>query len=106
MLRKTRASGRDPLFSWQDTTGSQRVPLTYSQLSDKYKEWVQRTGISPDRHTLHGLRQGGACHGLQVGLVGEELKILGDWALEAYMRYLDLSLQQRVDCMVQFMGEL
>lgn len=63
-------------------------------------------GVASDRYTLHGLRRGGACHALQVRLVGEDLKILGDWASEAYMRYLDLSLQRRVHNMVRFMHEI
>lgn len=95
-----------PLFAVPDMGTNNIVPLTYGQLGAKLKQWIEKIGIPSDRFTLHGLRRGGACHALEVGLVGEELKILGDWASDAYMRYLDLTLQRRVDNMVQFMTDL
>lgn len=103
MFKKVRLNGDKPLFSLYEEKGEGTVPLTYDQLGSKLKYWVEKTGTSSQRYTLHGLRKGGACHALEVGLVGEDLKILGDWASEAYMRYLDLSLQRRVDNMVKFM---
>lgn len=105
MCKKVVASDIDPLFSLSG--GSKGItPLTYEKLARQLKLWVQKTGKLGDRYTLHGLRRGGACHALEVGLMGEELKILGDWATDAYMRYLDLSLQKRVNSMVQFMHDL
>lgn len=105
MCKKVKTEGISPLFALPKKDGSV-VPLTYAQLAGKLKEWVARCGVSSERYTLHGLRRGGACHALEVGLAGEDLKILGDWASEAYMRYLDLSLQRRVENMVQFMQDL
>lgn len=104
MLRKVKTDNNDPLFAIPDSGGVN--PLTYSELSDTYKRWVSAVTTLTDNHTLHGLRRGGACHALEVGLVGEDLKILGDWATDAYMRYLDLTLQRRVDNMIQFMERL
>lgn len=106
MVKKVKAKGSQPLFAVPDSSDGGVLPLTYDQLSGKYKNWVAKTGRATDRYTLHGLRKGGACHALEVGLGGEDLKILGDWATDAYMRYLDLSLQRRVDNMVTFMKNL
>lgn len=106
MLKKVEVSGDNPLFSIPEKGGKGTTPLTYNHLAAFLKESVERMGISSERYTLHGLRKGGACHALEVGLVGEDLKILGDWASDAYMRYLDLTLQRRVDNMVKFMNEL
>lgn len=106
MCSKVKASGEHPMFLVSEDSTNRLVPLTYAQLGDKLKQWVSQCGISSERYTLHGLRKGGACHALEVGLAGEDLKILGDWASDAYMRYLDLSLQRRVDNMVQFMKDL
>lgn len=64
------------------------------------------TGRSLDRYTLHGLRRGGTCHALESGLVGEDLKIMGDWASNAYMTYIDQTVQRRVTNMVQFVENL
>lgn len=105
MLAKVMANSDQPLFSINKVGGGTEA-LTYDQLSKKLKHWVKKLGIPADRYTLHGLRRGGACHALEVGLIGEDLKILGDWATDAYMRYLDMSLQRRVDNMVQFMKEI
>lgn len=95
----------DPLFCLP-AQGQAVVPLTYNQLGERLKELVSATGRSPYRHTLHGLRRGGTCHALECGLVGEDLKIMGDWATDAYMTYIDQTVQRRVNNMVQFMQEL
>lgn len=104
MMSKVRAGDQDPLFALPEGSGVK--PLTSDSLSDRYKMWVSRVTVLTPNHTLHGLRRGGACHALEVGLAGEDLKILGDWASDAYMRYIDLTLQRRVDNMLQFMKDL
>lgn len=104
ILNKVKAGMDAPLFCTPQENGV--VPITYDQLADRLKYWVGKTGAPSGKYTLHGLRHGGACHALEVGLVGEDLKLMGDWATDAYMRYLDITLQRRVDNMVQFMREL
>lgn len=106
MFRKVNIKENHPLFSLPSASGDGFAPLTYDQLAKRYKQWIANMGIPVANYTLHGLRKGGACHALEMGLVGEELKLLGDWASEAYMRYIDLSMQQRLDCMVRFMCDL
>lgn len=105
MLSTIRAGPQDPLFGIP-TGQAQVVPLTYDQLGKKLKKLVALTNRDSQRFTLHGLRKGGACHALESGLVGEDIKIMGDWATEAYMTYLDQTVQRRVHNMVQFMGDL
>lgn len=106
MFQKIPAGNNQPLFAVPSKTGGGVDALTYDQLAKKFKLWVHKSGLPCDRYTLHGLRKGGACHALESGLVGEDIKILGDWATDAYMRYLDLTLQRRVDNMVQFIKHL
>lgn len=106
LMRKVKATDIDPLFALPVSHECGVTPLTYHDLSETYKGWVSKVTTLTSRHTLHGLRRGGACHALEVGLAGEDLKILGDWASDAYMRYLDLTLQRRVDNMVSFMKDL
>lgn len=105
MLKKVNRTDKEPLFAVPDGAGGV-ISLTYAQLGNRLKEWVAATGENAQRYTLHGLRKGGACHALEVGLAGEDLKILGDWASNAYMRYLDLTLHRRVDNMARFMENL
>lgn len=102
MMHRVKAGDQDPLFSLP-TAHSGLKPLTYGQLGQRLKELVAMTGMSPEGYTLHGLRRGGTCHALECGLIGEDLKIMGDWASEAYMTYIDQTVQRRVRNMVQFM---
>ena len=93
---------QDPLFSYP--VQGKMTPITYPVLSKLLKSWVQEAGACEptDSVTLHGLRRGGANHALTVGLAGEDLMLMGDWASDAYMEYIDLSLERRVRNVVQF----
>lgn len=102
MMSLVQAARGDPLFMIPTKNGVLK-PLTYDQLTKQFKQWVAEIGEDPQEHSLHGLRRGGACHALESGLVGEDIKIMGDWASLAYMKYLDQTLQRRVKNMVQFM---
>lgn len=104
MLGKIQASPADPLLAVPGPAGLQ--PVTYAQLGERLKQLVAATGRPAERYTLHGLRRGGTCHALESGLVGEDLKIMGDWASDAYMTYIDQTVQRRVRNMVQFMQGL
>lgn len=104
MLKYVKAKPTDPLFAVPTAQGA--VPLTYDQLAKQLKIWVEMTGRSSDGYTLHGLRRGGASFALESGLVGEDIKIMGDWASLAYMTYLDQSVQRRILNMVKFMDNV
>ena len=82
------------------------VPVTYDLMSSKLKTWVQQAGYSPEGFTLHGLRRGGTNHCMTIGLSGSDVKLMGDWASDAYMTYIDLTLDRRVTNMVRFVEEM
>ena len=82
------------------------VPITTELLAKKYREWVVKTGKASEGYTLHGLRRGGMNHALTVGLCGEDIKLMGDWASLAYMQYIDLTMECRVTNMVKFIDEM
>lgn len=103
MCALIQAEAHEPLFCYPEKGKQGRVPVTYDQLRTQLRKWVAATGRNPEKFTLHGLRKGGANWALESGLVGEDLKLLGDWASDAYMVYLDHSLQRRVNNMVRFM---
>ena len=104
---QTRIPGRsnDPLLSYL-LCNEQRVVLTYDVLSRKLKKWVQLVGLDPAQFSLHSLRRGGANHALTCGLNGEDVKLMGDWRSNAYMEYIDLTLDRRVANVVKFMEEV
>ena len=93
-----------PLFSYPKQ--GVMVPLTADLLAKKYKEWVKATGRNPDTYTLHGIRRGGVNHSLTVGLCGEEVMLMGGWVSNAYLQYIDLTLERRVTNMVKFVDEM
>ena len=95
-----------PLFGYNRGKKGPLVPLTADVLANKYKEWVKLTGRQSDGYTLHGLRQGGVNHALTMGLCGEDIMIMGDWASTAYMQYIDLTLEWHVTNMVKFVDEM
>ena len=100
LMSKNGGSRDDPLFAYRQ--GGKLIPLTTEVLSKQLKDWIELCGKNPDGFTLHGLRCRGANHALTSGIGGEDLKLMGDWCSNAYMTYLDLSLDRRITNMVQF----
>lgn len=98
------AGPTEPLFSVPSGEGNKA--LTYDQLRKIFAEWITAIGLSPVDYTLHGLRRGGTSWGLQAGLTGPEIQVMGDWASLAYLRYLDTDLEGRVKSMVQFVEQV
>ena len=45
----------------------------------------------------HSFRRGGATWAFQSGMPGELIQICGDWASDAYTRYLEFSTQNKLD---------
>ena len=104
VLSKFPGDPGDPMFSYFKE--SKRVPLTYDVLATWLKDWVKATGRSPEGYTLHGLRRGGSNFALTCGFATEDLKLMGGWLSDAYMEYLDLTLERRVVNMVRFVDEV
>ena len=81
------------------------MPITYEVLANHYKGWVERTGRDSQDHTLHGLRRGGTNHALTIGLCGEDIQLMGGWASQAYLQYIDLTVERRITN-VKFIDEM
>ena len=90
-----------PAFTYVNKIG-ELVALNYSQLIDWMRTWVTLAGERASDYTSHSLRRGGAQWAAQSGIQPHIIKLLGDWKSEAYLRYLDMSLQSRYDAMIQF----
>lgn len=71
------------------------VPLTYAMLLRQFKGWIKQIGYDPRRFSLHSLRRGSATLAFEMGLPAEFIKAQGDWASDAYLRYINISLPQR-----------
>ena len=59
-----------------------------------------------DKNTLcMGSTEGGANQALTVGIGGQDIQLMGDWKSNAYMEYLDLTLERKLSNMVKFVDE-
>ena len=76
--------------------------LTYPRLTYWFKEWLDKAGMSSQSFTLHSCRRGGATFLREADIPGEMIKVLGNWASEAYLRYIDLTLSKRVEATCTF----
>ena len=95
---------KDPIFSYP--AAGIMVPLTYRALAQQYRTWVSEIGKDPESYTLHGLRRGGANQALTIGICDQDIMLMGDWSSNAYMEYIDLTIERRLVNMVQFVDEM
>ena len=71
-----------PLFTYSAPGGT--IPLTHTAFVSYLKKF-----------SGHSFRRGGASFALQCGIPADWIKLQGDWASNAYERYLDPSLSLR-----------
>ena len=72
----------------------------------RFRKWLILIGAEPHIYTLHSLRRGGAIFAYQANIEGEMIKLLGDWASDAYKKYIDVSMDKRYDTMKAFVDAL
>ena len=92
MLKLSSGAPRDPAFM---VPGHDKCwkPLTYRQFSAQIKEWIKLVGLEPKKYTTHCLCRGGASWAFQVNLPGKAVWLLGDWASESYLKYINVTLE-------------
>ena len=56
--------------------------------------------------TGHSFRRGGASWAFQAGIPGELIQICGDWASDAYKRYLEFTMHDKLDLAAQLVRHL
>ena len=76
-----------PLFSYASVSGPQ--PITYSIFLARLHLCLSKLGLDPSLYSGHSFRRGGASFALECGLPADWIKLQGDWASDAYQRYLD-----------------
>ena len=70
--------------------------LTYYKLRAQFKTWVQDAGEDPMNFSLHSLRRGSATLAFAAEIPGEVIQSHGDWASDAYLKYISVSLNHRI----------
>ena len=79
-----------PCFAYHNKQGYVKA-LTYKQLNEQIKTWVEKAGRSGSFST-HCLHRGGINHGLKCGISPEYLQVMGDWASQCFLIYIDFAL--------------
>lgn len=99
MSRKVKAGPKDPAFC--TPKGKRFAPLKYTTLQSILKNLVHKAGWVATAFSSHSLRRGGASLAFKAKVPGELIQIQGDWASNAYLRYLSIPLQQRIQVATQ-----
>ena len=71
--------------------------LTTSIFIRTFRGVMAAGGQNASDFSGHSFRRGGATWAFQSGMPGELIQICGDWASDAYTRYLEFSTQNKLD---------
>ena len=94
MIDEVPACPDDPAFSVPTKKGNR--PLTYRVFQSRLKQLLHKSGWVAADFSSHSLRRGGASLAYRAKVPGELIKVQGDWASDAYMAYLSIPLDQRI----------
>ena len=95
MTSRLPASPGSPAFVFLDAQGS-LTSLTYGLLVSSLRRLLERAGINSVGFTGHSFRRGGASWAFQAGVPGELVQLHGDWKSDAYLKYLSVPMQHRL----------
>ena len=104
MMQKIPALPGDPAFTIYSEEG--KTALSANQLIARIRKWLKLIKENEDEYSLHSVRRGGATFAYQCNIEGEMIKRLGNWASDAYKRYIDVSMDERYDSMKAFVEGL
>ena len=92
-----RKAGTVPAFLFRDLQGKIQW-LTKSLFIRTFRSLALTAGDpDPAAYSGHSFRRGGASWAFQAGVPGEMIQIMGDWASDAYKRYLEFNIQNKLE---------
>ena len=94
MVSEVPAGPDDPAFCIPSKKGNK--PLTYRVFQSRLKQLVHKAGWVAAAFSSHSLRLGVASLAYRAKVPGELIKVQGDWASDAYLAYLSIPLEQRI----------
>ena len=94
----------DPVLTLR--VAGQKMALSANQLIYRFRKWLLLLSLDPTKFSLHLLRRGGVTFAYQSDMESEMIKLLGDWASDAYKRYIDVSMDKRYESMKLFVETL
>jgi hypothetical protein len=90
MINLSPARGSAPAFSYKSHTGLHT--FTYTTFTYHLRCLLKLTGYNATAFSGHSFRRGGATWAFRSKVPGELIQLHGDWSSDAYLRYLDFSL--------------
>ena len=87
----------DPLFCLSD-----HCCLSYTVFLKCFRSLLQRFGYNPQNYGGHSFRRGAATWAGSVGLSDYDIKMLGYWSSDCFLRYIDSDRDQRLKAMTSF----
>ena len=104
LINKIKAAPYHNLFSF--VQNGEIVPVTYRDLTLQMRLWLKQAGIKDvNKYSSHSLRRGGATHAFKKGVPELTIKRLGAWASDAFKRYIDETLETRLQAWMIFNQE-
>ena len=100
MTRLVPAKGSSPAYiipKKQSNRSSILVPLTHSVFVSQMRKLLAHCGYDPKAYTGHSFRRGGATWASQMGMLPDDIKAHGDWKSNAYERYIQRSLTDKIN---------
>ena len=82
-----------PLF--QLASGKSFVPMTHSNFVRGFKRLAAKAGYNPNNYAGHSFRRGSATAAFRADVPKELIKWQGDWASDAWERYVELTENQK-----------
>ena len=83
-------------FCYYDDKGC-ITTLSYTVFVVQLRQWLQQVGIKNcSQFCTHSFRRGGATFAFQCGVNPTLIKAQGDWASDCYLKYVSLSLQDKL----------
>ncbi len=80
------------------TQGGKTHWLTKSTFILTFRDLLRRSGVEDvSVYTGHSFRRGGASWAFQAGMPGELIQICGDWSSDAYKKYLEFNMQNKMN---------
>ena len=95
MLSLVPAGPKHPLFCYYK--GHKLTNLTYPKLTAWLKIWVALAGENPNEFTSHSLRRGGCTFLYESNIPAQTIKLVGHWASDAHIKYIDISLNKKIE---------
>lgn len=76
--------------------GRKLKPVSYQFLQSFLKLVVSEIGLDSSQYSSHSFRRGGATWAFKSQVPTSLIQVQGDWSSQCYMRYLDITLDQRL----------